>query len=297
LHLAEYWYNTSWHSALGFSPFQALYGHLPRTFGIDLTDACLVKEVADWIQDRELMQTLIKQHLAQAQERMKRQADKHRSERQFQVGDRVYLKLQLYVQSSLATQANQKLSFKFFGPFKILERIGAVAYKLQLPSSAAIHPVFHVSRLKAAPPSDQQVSPYLPDSSNSYQIPERVLQRRMSSDGHSSRMEVLVKWSGFPEALATWENFDALKQRFPASPALGLAGSFKGGEVSAHLLMTGSHLKQGLVGRVAVKGNAGPTRVWVEVNGSRSELACVCVSSTYELRLKAKDSGLRNAML
>jgi hypothetical protein len=207
------------------------------------------------------------------------------------------LKLQLYVQSSLATQANQKLSFKFFGPFKILERIGAVAYKLQLPSSAAIHPVFHVSRLKAAPPSDQQVSPYLPDSSNSYQIPERVLQRRMSSDGHSSRMEVLVKWSGFPEALATWENFDALKQRFPASPALGLAGSFKGGEVSAHLLMTGSHLKQGLVGRVAVKGNAGPTRVWVEVNGSRSELACVCVSSTYELRLKAKDSGLRNAML
>jgi hypothetical protein len=45
------------------------------------------------------------------------------------------------------------------------------------------------------------------------------------------------------------------------------------------------------------EGNAGPTRVWVEVNGSRSELACVCVSSAYELRLKASASGLRNTML
>lgn len=55
---------------------------------------------------------------------MKRQADKQRSEREFSVGDQVYLKLQPYVQSSITARSNQKLSFRFFGPYVILERIG-----------------------------------------------------------------------------------------------------------------------------------------------------------------------------
>jgi hypothetical protein len=136
------------------SPFQVLYGHSPKLFGVQAADACPVSELKDWLADRELMQQLIKQHLARAQDRMKRQADKKRSERQFQVGDMVFLKLQPYVQTSVATRANQKLSFKFFGSFRILERIGSVAYKLQLPPSSAVHPVFHVSQLKVAAPSN-----------------------------------------------------------------------------------------------------------------------------------------------
>jgi hypothetical protein len=76
-------------------------------------------DLSTWLEDKQIMQTLIKQHLQRAQERMKAQADKKRFERSFSEGDWVYLKLQRYVQSSLAPHANQKLAFKFFGPFQV----------------------------------------------------------------------------------------------------------------------------------------------------------------------------------
>lgn len=173
----------------------------------------------DWCQNREVMNALIKQHLMRARFRMKRQADKRRSERQFEVGDKVFLKLQPYIQSSLAPRANQKLSFKFFGPYDIIERVGKVAYKLLLPANSSIHPVFHVSQLKKMIPSDRQVSESTPDDIESPRVPIKILDSRYVRRGTFSVSQVLVQWSNWQPSLATWEDLVSLKQRFPAAPA------------------------------------------------------------------------------
>lgn len=111
------------------------------------------------------MQQLIYQHLQRAQRKMKTQADKKRTFRSFQIGNAVYVKIQPYVQTSLANRSSNKLSFRFFGPFIIVDKIGEVAYKLLLPDDCCIHPVFHVSQLKKAVASDRRVSTVSPDPS------------------------------------------------------------------------------------------------------------------------------------
>ena len=61
------------------------------------------------------------------------------------MGDKVFLKLRPYKQKSLAAHPNEKLSERFYGPYTVLERIGAVAYNLALPPTSNIHLVFHIS--------------------------------------------------------------------------------------------------------------------------------------------------------
>jgi hypothetical protein len=105
------------------------------------------------LQERQSRLVDLKHHLASTQNRMKLQADKKCSDRQFQVGDRVLLKLQPYVQQSVVSRPYPKLALKYYGPYEILERLGAAAYKLDLLEGSLIHPVFHISQLKPFTPN------------------------------------------------------------------------------------------------------------------------------------------------
>lgn len=105
----------------------------------------------------------------------------------------MFLKLRPYVQSSLAARSNQKLAFKYYGPYKIMAKIGSVAYKLDLPASSSIHPVFHVSQLKKAITNDVEVISDVPTDIDLPRIPKVVLQRTYVTRGLHPVSQVLIK--------------------------------------------------------------------------------------------------------
>ena len=112
-----------------------------------------------------------------------------------------------------------KLAPKFYGPYQILERIGAVAYKLDLPNDTLIHLMFHVTCLKAK--LGQSILPLnkLPPMGPLGHItpkPIQILQQRnITTRRHQKGTEVLVQWEGASKADATWEVLLKLQQQFP----------------------------------------------------------------------------------
>lgn len=153
----ELWYNSCYHSSLKCSPFKALYGVDPYLGDNSVITTGQASDAATILQNRQQYLDMIKTHLAAAQNKMKFYADKNRTFRQFKVGEMLFVKLQPFAQSSVANRPCAKLSFKYFGPFQVVARVGSTAYKLLLPDSAAMHPVFHVSQLKPHVPDHTPV--------------------------------------------------------------------------------------------------------------------------------------------
>lgn len=127
LPLAQFWYNSSDHSAIGVSPFRAMYGHETPHWEITPTNMCSMLALISWLEERAIAQNLLQQHLHPAKQYMKQHVDKRTTFCAFEVGDRVFLMLQPYIKTSVATRANHKLAFKFFEPFCVLEHVNEVA--------------------------------------------------------------------------------------------------------------------------------------------------------------------------
>ncbi|KAJ3703314.1 hypothetical protein LUZ61_007019 [Rhynchospora tenuis] len=218
LPLAEYWYNTSFQQSIGMTPFQALYGYQPTLLPLGDVIRSSNQVVNGMMRDRQQVLSQLKENLVKAQARMKKYADLHRCERHFAVGDWVYLRIHPYKQQSLTGGGSAKLNSKYFDPFEIVEKIGSVAYKINLPDTAQIHPVIHVSQLKKQLGRRDKPSftlPWVGTSGTLRVAPELILDRRLIRRGMEGVVQLKIKWVNLSEENATWEDYELIKEKYP----------------------------------------------------------------------------------
>lgn len=177
-----------------------------------------VEAVDAILRDRQTTLQQLKSNLAKAQNMMKQQADNNRSEQHFLVGDWVYLKLQPYHQITVTGFQNKKLSPKYYGSYKLIRKVGVVAYHLNLPAGSTIHLVFHVSQLKKRIRDSQATFPNLPviGSNGTLQaILVALLARCMVKKCNAAVSQVLIQWLNQSSEDATWEDYESIARQFP----------------------------------------------------------------------------------
>ncbi|KAL0537061.1 hypothetical protein IC582_026029 [Cucumis melo] len=219
LHLMEFAYNNSYQATIGMAPFEALYGKCCRS------PVCWGEVGEQRLMGPELVQSTneaiqkIRSRMHTAQSRQKSYADVRRKDLEFEVGDKVFLKV-APMRGVVRFERRGKLSPRFVGPFEILERIGPVAYRLALPPSlSTVHDVFHVSMLRKYVPDPSHVVDYEPleiDENLSYaEQPVEVLAREVKTLRNKEIPLVKVLWRNHRVEEATWEREDDMRSRYP----------------------------------------------------------------------------------
>jgi hypothetical protein len=215
LPLVEFAYNRARHASTQLSPFEADLGRIPTSPIIytklkqePVTSFPAIKELSSKL---KLIRDLVYDNLKQAQDNQKYYYDKNRKPQEFKEGDlvllnRAYINLDNYKQAKL-----QKLLPLYVGPYTVLDKISANAYRIQLPSNYSIYPVFHTSALKPyLVPDDSRQQP-IPDpdiiaGQEEYEI-DTILDSRLIR----KQPQYLVKWKGFPNDENEWIPLKNLK--------------------------------------------------------------------------------------
>lgn len=216
---AELALNCYHHDGLGTSPFMALYGWEPPSLVTAAPSASCPPAVADIIRQRGELLVWLRKNLDKAQQSMRATANRHRRDVNFEVGDKVLLKLQLYRQHSVARSLSQKLARRFYGPFEVKEHIGPVAYRLTLPEGSRIHDVFHVSLLRPFVDGGVSASELFPSTFARGCVvsrPNKLSDRRRVWRGGVAVDEGLVHWDDEEGRSPSWEPMDVISRRFPS---------------------------------------------------------------------------------
>jgi hypothetical protein len=212
--MAEFAVNSSWQESTQATPFFLNYGRHPVTPATQGLPSAHVPATADFAERIEAGVARARALMRDAQRRQKRNADAHRSELSFAVGGEVLLST---TNLRLRIPGAQKLMPRFVGPYKVLQQVGPVAYKLELPHALkAIHPVFHVSLLRPynTAPGRRPPAPIpllLDEAGQDWYEVEAVLQHR-DTNGRRSRRQYLVSWKGFGAEHNEWRDEDDLTE-------------------------------------------------------------------------------------
>lgn len=210
---AEYCFNTSYQSALQTTPFQVVYGRAPPTMLSYEPGLAKVAAVDKQLLERDVFLAEIRDRLLHAQTVMKQHYDGRHRHLEFAVGDWVWLRLHQRVAAAIVDKSASKLAPNYYGPFRVEERVGSLAYRLALPPRSCIHSAFHVVFLKpfqGVPPT-QMVQLPLIHHGRALPTPAKVLRARLNW----GNWEVLVQWLGQASADASWEPVEAFKQEHP----------------------------------------------------------------------------------
>ncbi|KAD4385853.1 hypothetical protein E3N88_26022 [Mikania micrantha] len=219
LPLIEFSYNNSYHTSIKCAPFEALYGRKCRSpvcwaeIGeSQITGPEIIQETTDKIAQ-------IKDRIKAARDRQKSYADNRRKPLEFAIGDKVMLKVSPW-KGVVRFGKKGKLAPRYVGPFEILDRIGPVAYKLQLPQElSGVHDTFHVSNLKKCLSDETMIIPLnevrLDDKLHFIEEPIEIMDREMKTLKRSRIPIVKVRWNSKRGPEFTWEREDHMKKEYP----------------------------------------------------------------------------------